>query len=235
MSLDTLQSHAQLIDTLARCYHQLKQKFVAVDDQAQLENWLREVLRRLYVLAKPYVSAETLQRMVATIRSAAKEEPHTRQQISISDNEFVSGHNYFCGGKLIQIVRTTPRLAWRSGKHTIYDLNGRQAAFWEEHSTTVANVLFCAEAFAKLPNANEAAIALIEKLLTTNYNLAQEKLGRSASPLRRSQVSRHRHTHCYKCKLPLESGVFLECGSCAWLVCSCGACGCGYGPNHPGF
>jgi len=39
----------------------------------------------------------------------------------------------------------------------------------------------------------------------------------------------HRVTHCYNCKQPLESGLFLECNSCSWLICYCGACGCGYG------
>jgi hypothetical protein len=38
----------------------------------------------------------------------------------------------------------------------------------------------------------------------------------------------HRVTHCYNCTQPLESGLFLECNSCSWLICYCGACGCGF-------
>jgi hypothetical protein len=34
--------------------------------------------------------------------------------------------------------------------------------------------------------------------------------------------------HCYSCKRPLSSLTETECGDCRWLVCSCGACGCGY-------
>jgi hypothetical protein len=41
---------------------------------------------------------------------------------------------------------------------------------------------------------------------------------------------RHRTTHCYACKEHLDSSLHLECNSCAWLVCYCGACGCGYHP-----
>ena len=39
---------------------------------------------------------------------------------------------------------------------------------------------------------------------------------------------RHRATHCYSCKCGLSSTSNLECTSCNWLICKCGACGCGY-------
>lgn len=39
----------------------------------------------------------------------------------------------------------------------------------------------------------------------------------------------HRTTHCYECKQPLESSLHVECNSCNWLICYCGACGCGFG------
>ena len=38
----------------------------------------------------------------------------------------------------------------------------------------------------------------------------------------------HRVTHCYSCKRHLDSKVFLECSACHWIICGCGACGCGY-------
>lgn len=39
---------------------------------------------------------------------------------------------------------------------------------------------------------------------------------------------RHRATHCYACKESLDSRVDAECLACNWIICSCGACGCGY-------
>ena len=39
---------------------------------------------------------------------------------------------------------------------------------------------------------------------------------------------KYRHTHCYSCKSNLDSEPFKECCACGWIICSCGACGCGY-------
>jgi len=38
----------------------------------------------------------------------------------------------------------------------------------------------------------------------------------------------HRTTHCYACTSPLDNAVNQECNLCRWIVCYCGACGCGY-------
>ncbi len=46
---------------------------------------------------------------------------------------------------------------------------------------------------------------------------------------RQAQPRHHRDTHCYRCKQHLDNAVFIECGKCNWIICSCGACGCGYG------
>lgn len=39
---------------------------------------------------------------------------------------------------------------------------------------------------------------------------------------------RHRATHCYNCKNNLDNSIDIECNTCGWILCSCGACGCGY-------
>jgi hypothetical protein len=38
----------------------------------------------------------------------------------------------------------------------------------------------------------------------------------------------HRVTHCYNCKNHLDNAVDIECSACRWIICQCGACGCGY-------
>ena len=40
---------------------------------------------------------------------------------------------------------------------------------------------------------------------------------------------RHRVAHCWFCRGPLDNAVDLECVGCGWILCQCGACGCGYG------
>lgn len=37
-----------------------------------------------------------------------------------------------------------------------------------------------------------------------------------------------RITHCYSCKQPLDNAIDIECNACHWILCICGACGCGY-------
>jgi hypothetical protein len=37
----------------------------------------------------------------------------------------------------------------------------------------------------------------------------------------------HRVSHCWSCKNPLDNAVDIECVACGWIVCRCGACGCG--------
>ncbi len=41
-----------------------------------------------------------------------------------------------------------------------------------------------------------------------------------------------RITHCYSCKLDLDNAVDLECVACGWILCTCGACGCGFDRNR---
>ncbi len=38
---------------------------------------------------------------------------------------------------------------------------------------------------------------------------------------------RHRRPKCWFCKQALDNAVDIECLSCGWILCRCGACGCG--------
>lgn len=38
----------------------------------------------------------------------------------------------------------------------------------------------------------------------------------------------HRSTHCWACKEHLDNTMQVECATCGWIICKCGACGCGY-------
>jgi hypothetical protein len=48
----------------------------------------------------------------------------------------------------------------------------------------------------------------------------------------RSQTLRSRVTHCFACREHLDSTINLECIACGWILCQCGACGCGYNPSY---
>ena len=36
-----------------------------------------------------------------------------------------------------------------------------------------------------------------------------------------------RTAHCWSCKRYIDNSVNLECNTCGWILCRCGACGCG--------
>jgi len=55
-----------------------------------------------------------------------------------------------------------------------------------------------------------------------------KKLTRTDPGLRPAENRVHRLTHCYECHHKLDSAIAFECNECGWLVCACGACGCGY-------
>lgn len=54
------------------------------------------------------------------------------------------------------------------------------------------------------------------------------KHGKQYSGVAQSGNRKHRVTHCYSCKAELDSALYIECNACNWLICYCGACGCGY-------
>ncbi len=55
-----------------------------------------------------------------------------------------------------------------------------------------------------------------------------EKLGFDYQGVQPLEAKHRRITHCYGCKADLDSKINIQCASCGWLICSCGACGCGY-------
>lgn len=56
-----------------------------------------------------------------------------------------------------------------------------------------------------------------------------EQVGKAPAQLRlRSNRLPSRITHCYVCHEPLDSTVDYECSACGWIICRCGACGCGH-------
>ena len=41
-----------------------------------------------------------------------------------------------------------------------------------------------------------------------------------------------RTANCYSCGKDLDNAIDLECKQCGWMLCFCGACGCGYTQNR---
>lgn len=46
--------------------------------------------------------------------------------------------------------------------------------------------------------------------------------------IRPATSNRYRRvTHCWSCQEHLDNSVDVECATCGWIICNCGACGCG--------
>lgn len=52
--------------------------------------------------------------------------------------------------------------------------------------------------------------------------------GKEYKGIRLTEFGGRRVTHCYACQKNLDSSIHIQCESCNWLICYCGACGCGY-------
>lgn len=71
----------------------------------------------------------------------------------------------------------------------------------------------------------------IAKLTPTERHKEElERLGKKYHGVRQvvRDTRKRRITHCYSCKQPLDNSIDIECISCNWIICKCGACGCGY-------
>ncbi len=66
-----------------------------------------------------------------------------------------------------------------------------------------------------------------EELITRRHAAFLASTGTQNRGLRKHTGSR-RTTHCYKCRRNLTTDLDLACQACGWLVCICGACGCGW-------
>ena len=55
-----------------------------------------------------------------------------------------------------------------------------------------------------------------------------ERMGLKNHGVRKSEKPKfHRTAHCWACKELLDNNQDLECSGCGWIICECGACGCG--------
>ena len=63
--------------------------------------------------------------------------------------------------------------------------------------------------------------------LEERHRAKVEGLGLPWRGLRKSKKRPLRVTHCWSCKGHLDNSVDVECNTCGWILCRCGACGCG--------
>lgn len=73
----------------------------------------------------------------------------------------------------------------------------------------------------------DSSFAKNGKFLTGLHRNKIELLGLKYLGVSKSSNGPHRATHCWVCHSHLDNAVDLECNICKWILCTCGACGCG--------
>lgn len=76
--------------------------------------------------------------------------------------------------------------------------------------------------------AQEEARRQASLTLEERHRSRLEKLGKTYLGVRpATRIHPRRIIHCYACKRGLDNSVDIECVACGWILCTCGACGCG--------
>jgi len=157
--------------------------------------------------------------------------------------EVFNPHDEPRDGQYIFVERTLLRF-WDSGTAVGFvGKDGKRYAYSavdfrkdrETHRTTFDGIRAALEAI----DPSLAPDALASEVLASLREIRSRRLRENFTAMRRAldlpeallvvQTNpRKRLTHCYNCYESLDSDSFLECNACRWMVCSCGACGCGY-------
>lgn len=83
-------------------------------------------------------------------------------------------------------------------------------------------------AFIEARKSKIAAEAEIrQRQLIARHKAFLEKEGMPYEGTYAGRAKPHRIAHCWACKQHLDNNIHIECAACAWIICSCGACGCG--------
>ena len=130
----------------------------------------------------------------------------------------------FVAAELRAIVETVHGSESDAAIHEYYSWKAKHADEFLHKET-----LRLAEEEQRLVAAEERTRAAEERIRAA-HRQRLEALGIDPTSIDLHSVAlrQHRTTRCYACKCHLDSEVFLQCSACQWIICSCGACGCGY-------
>jgi len=187
----------------------------------------RDVLRKFYETTARHWKPKDIQ----TIKNCLEVEIEKLPTVILEDGRFILGHFYFYSGGVFRVTKNNPGIEFEVGESKIYESADSKSNLWKTHSHVLEDRL---KSIQRLTHEKHTAEDIIRRIKQDIVNEITEKHSRfrTAKGLPpaslRSGTGKHRITHCYSCKVDLDSEVELECSACDWIVCSCGACGCGY-------
>lgn len=98
--------------------------------------------------------------------------------------------------------------------------------FDERFLTDIRTAKICARIITRT-DLNREAIERERRTLVTAHEAFLRSRGLTNQGTRLG-LGHRRITHCYNCKRHLDNAVDVECAACGWIICRCGACGCGF-------
>lgn len=111
---------------------------------------------------------------------------------------------------------------WEKEERNYYESRKRDQETQKQKQLEIERAKAAAQAEAE----RQAQLSPEERHKERLLKLGKTYLGvRKATP----NPARRRVTHCWACKEGLDSSIDIECLSCNWILCACGACGCGFG------
>ena len=210
-------------------------------------NELRKLLRDLYKLQPEVFSPNLFQRIESctSVGSLASPAENLISQVNSTDTKFILGHVYLAeegAFKIVKIINGYPIITpdVYPKCNTLYYLKH----MWEQHRSLLAGLVERQNAIEEKQSAinrfaseytlpNSSAKEELE-FLKAEYDAEiisahKEFLKEEELPYKgtHKNTRSHRVSHCYKCGHRLDNEIDTECNACNWIVCSCGACGCG--------
>lgn len=200
-------------------------------------------LRNFYRLKNSYFSYELIEKIkeLSDINNVSRKS--TKRSVSVDDNpsNFEVGKEYLSENGAFEVLAMNPYPVIDPPVYPKCQTPYFASHMLKEHNRLVEKGLQearTAEEFARdfrTPDSSAEAevVALTAAYHSIVENNHQKFLLDHGKPDFGTQSTgrRPRETHCYSCKNYLDNDLYKECRACGWIICFCGACGCGYTPE----
>jgi hypothetical protein len=240
-------SHMSLDDRVyARCLaharHLERLASASVDDADVRGKFaaLSHHLNELHEL-RPTAFKDELIRQIESCSAVGAKAIPLEKGISTLDTSFVAGHLYLAETGVYKVVALDPYPRITPQRYPECQTAYFMGYMWEEHVRLLELTRARQKEFNTFARTYTVPLASAEddlSVIKAEYDAEViaahraflEQTGIAYSGTRQTSRAR-RLAHCYNCKERLDNAIDTECNRCQWIVCSCGACGCGYSPS----
>lgn len=125
------------------------------------------------------------------------------------------------------------------GSLRVFELRGKTTLILPQETLKLETTADVSDSdFVKLVTAYNEFKALLGKPLKASthrpgtiedrHRRFLREMGLPDNGIRQATVrQQHRIARCWSCTGELDNSIDVECATCGWIICDCGACGCG--------